>query len=86
MNNQPFVPYRIGPKTDPVIRELFHLANQSRTTRQSLAKRAGIAVSTIVLWERGNRGRIDMVSACFEALGYELVPHRIIAAHKGDEE
>jgi transcriptional regulator with XRE-family HTH domain len=79
MTNPVFVPYRIAPETEPIMRELFRLANQTQTTRKDLAKRSGVGAHTIAHWERGTRGRIDMVGACFEALGYELAPRRMAA-------
>ena len=79
MSNPAFVPYRIIPDADPIMRELFRLANQARITRKDLAKRAGMEPSRISYWEAGQRGRIDMVSACFQAMGYELAPRRMAA-------
>lgn len=79
MSNPAFVPYRISPDADPIMRELFRLANRTQTTRNDLARRSGVGASTILFWERGSRGRIDMVSACFQAMGYELAPRRMAA-------
>ena len=79
MTNPTFVPYRIAPEAEPIIRQLFTLANRQQVTRKHMAERAGVSAGTIAQWEAGKRGRIDMVGACFEALGYELAPRRMAA-------
>lgn len=74
--NNPFIPYRIVPEVEPVIRQLFAIANATQTMRKDLARKSGVPAGTIANWQEGTRGRIDMVEACFQAMGYELAPRR----------
>lgn len=79
MTNPTFVPYRIVPETHPVVRQLFALANRSKTNRKELARISGVSVSNIANWEVGTRPRVDMLDACFQALGYTLSIERMPA-------
>jgi hypothetical protein len=72
VTNRKFEPYRVNPEVDPIIRELFKLANRAQITRKDLALKSGVTETSIGQWEKGARGRVDLVDACFQALGYRL--------------
>jgi len=83
MTNPKFTPYRIVPNAPPIVRKLFSIANSQKMPRSELSIRSGVAVGNFVNWENGSRPRVDMIDACFQALGYTLTIERLATTTNG---
>jgi transcriptional regulator with XRE-family HTH domain len=62
----------VMPNVDPLVRELFNLANKQGATTKSIAQSVGIAEGTVKHWQHGRVPGVSNLQAAFNALGYEM--------------
>lgn len=59
----------------PLVKRLVQEMRDQRCTYATLGKRAGVGWRTISHWRNGIMDpQLGTIEACFNALGYELVP------------
>lgn len=64
--------FMVAPNVDPLVRDLFALANRKGVTRKGLAEAAGVAPLTVKYWQEGRVPGVSNLQAAFNALGYEM--------------
>lgn len=56
----------------PLVRRLIVELNRQDTTMHELAARSGVHMRTIQSWRHKTLPKVDLLEACFTALGYRL--------------
>jgi transcriptional regulator with XRE-family HTH domain len=68
-----FQPSRIPPRAHPLARRLIEELNAQERSQSWLARKAGVAHSTIDNWKYGTTPSLAHLEACFNALGFDFV-------------
>jgi DNA-directed RNA polymerase specialized sigma24 family protein len=77
-----FRPHKAASKAHPLVRQLFELMNIHRCSMQEMAKGVGVSFQTIENWRHRHKPQLELLIACFNYLGYDLV----VARKKDDAE
>lgn len=56
----------------PLVRDLVRELNEQRTTISEMADRAAVCRQAVRKWQDSTMPRVDLLDACFNALGYRL--------------
>jgi len=59
-------------RVSPLVRQFFHLCEQTGENWEQLANRSGISRETYIRWQYNSIPKLDTFEAALNTLGYEL--------------
>jgi predicted transcriptional regulator len=64
----------VPPRAHPLVREFYRMCIDRDLVVKDVAKISGVPISTIENWRNVTTPKVSDLEACFNAIGYRLVP------------